>query len=161
MTSIHGDSDIEFIFKKLGILTLEGSNGVEIVKISEPKIDYFEHHFSSIPDMVQTFVATCVGLGINGKFSGISHLIYKETNRIEALKMEIAKLNYSLEMIDLDSFEITKIGELPTSVFISTYHDHRMAMAFAPLVVVLEELEIENPEVVVKSYPEFWEEFDQ
>ena len=63
-------------------------------------------------------------------------------------------------MIDNDSFEIKKIGELPNKARISTYHDHRMAMAFAPLVAVIEEVEIENPEVVVKSYPEFWEEFE-
>lgn len=157
--SIQGDREVKILFEKFGVLTLEGSNGVEIVKAKKPKIDYFEHDFASIPDMVQTFVVTCVGLGMNGKFNGISHLVYKETNRIEALKTEIAKLNYSLEMIDEDSFEIKKQEELPNSVFISTYHDHRMAMAFAPLVAVVEEVEIENPEVVIKSYPGFWEEF--
>ena len=157
--SIQGDREIEKIFKKFGVLTLEGSTGVEIVKATESKINFFEHDFSSIPDMVQTFVVTCVGLGINGKFSGISHLIYKETNRIEALKTEIAKLNYSLKMIDTDSFEIKREGDLPSLVSISTYKDHRMAMAFAPLVAVMDEVEIENPEVVVKSYPGFWEEF--
>ncbi len=157
--SIQGDSIIKNIFKKLGVLTLEGSNGVEIVKATKPNIKDFEYNFSSIPDMVQTFVVTCVGLGINGKFNGISHLVYKETNRIEALKIEIAKLNYSLEMIDNDSFEIKKVDNLPKKITISTYHDHRMAMAFAPLVAVIEEVEIENSEVVIKSYPEFWEEF--
>ncbi len=157
--SIQGDNEIKNIFKKLGVLTLEGDTGIEIVKIKEPNFTQFEHDFSSIPDMVQTLVVTCVGLGINGKFTGISHLVYKETNRIEALKIEIAKLNYSLEMIDADSFEIKKLGELPKKVSILTYHDHRMAMAFAPIVAVMEEVEIENPEVVVKSYPEFWDNF--
>lgn len=157
--SNQGDGDIKNIFKQFGILTLEGTIGVEIVKTSAPTTNYFEHDFSSIPDMVQTFVVTCVGLGINGKFSGISHLVYKETNRIEALKTEIAKLNYSLEMLDEDTFEIMKLGDLPKKVTISTYQDHRMAMAFAPLVAVLREIEIENPEVVNKSYPGFWKNF--
>lgn len=157
--SIQGDSEIKTIFESLGVKTLEGSTGIEIVKTKQFSDLCFEYDFSSIPDMVQTFVVTCVGLGINGKFSGISHLVYKETNRIEALKTEIAKLNYSLEMIDNDSFEIKKLDELPSKVSIKTYKDHRMAMAFAPLVAELEEVEIENPEVVVKSYPEFWDEF--
>lgn len=157
--SFQGDREIKNIFIKLGVLTLEGSAGVEIVKAKEPIIDYFEYDFSSIPDMVQTLVATCVGLGINGRFNGISHLVYKETNRIEALKTEIAKLNYSLKMIGSDSFQIEKLGDLPKSVSISTYHDHRMAMAFAPLVAMVSEVEIENPDVVEKSYPEFWKEF--
>jgi len=157
--SIQGDSEVKNLFKKLGVLTLEGDTGIEIVKIKEPNFTQFEHDFSSIPDMVQTFVVTCVGLGINGKFTGISHLVYKETNRIEAIKAEIAKLNYSLEMIDSDSFEIKKLMELPNKVSIATYHDHRMVMAFAPLVTVMNEVEIENPEVVVKSYPEFWDNF--
>jgi len=159
LISIQGDSEIVSLFQKLGVLSLEGDTGIEIVKIKEPNLVQFEYDFSSIPDMVLTFVATCVGLGINGKFTGISHLVYKETNRIEALKTEIAKLNYSLEMIDADSFKIKKLGELPQSVSIATYHDHRMAMAFAPMVAVIDEVEIENPEVVVKSYPGFWEEF--
>ncbi|MDG1174422.1 MAG: 3-phosphoshikimate 1-carboxyvinyltransferase, partial [Flavobacteriales bacterium] len=159
LTSIQGDIEVKNLFIKLGVLTLEGDTGIELVKISEPNFTQFEHDFSSIPDMVQTFVVTCVGLGINGKFTGISHLVYKETNRIEAIKAEIAKLNYSLEMIDSDSFEIKKLMELPNKVSITTYHDHRMVMAFAPLVTVMNEVEIENPEVVVKSYPEFWDNF--
>tara|TARA_B110000259_G_scaffold73629_1_gene86657 strand:+ start:8128 stop:9342 length:1215 start_codon:yes stop_codon:yes gene_type:complete len=157
--SIQGDSLVKNIFEKLGVKTLEGSTGIEIVKTKQVSDLYFEYNFSSIPDMVQTFVVTCVGLGINGKFSGVSHLVYKETNRIEALKKEIEKLNYSLEMIDGDTFEIKKQGELPSKVTISTYKDHRMAMAFAPLVAVIDKVEIENPDVVVKSYPDFWEEF--
>jgi len=157
--SYQGDSEIKNMFEKFGVVTLEGSDGIEIVKAKMPTIDYFDYDFSSIPDMVQTFVMTCVGLGMNGTFRGISHLVYKETNRIEALKTEIVKLNYSLEMNGKDTFEIKKIGELPHSISVATYHDHRMAMAFAPLVAVVNEVEIENPNVVVKSYPEFWEEF--
>jgi len=157
--SIQGDSVLKNLFEKLGIITLEGSNGIEIVKTEQVTDLYFEYDFSSIPDMVQTFVVSLVGLGLNGKFTGISHLIYKETNRIEALKTELEKLNYQLNMIDKDSFELIRMGDLPQKVFVNTYKDHRMAMAFAPLVAVLEEIEIENSEVVVKSYPGFWEEF--
>ena len=157
--SIQGDSVISELFKRFGIKTFFGENGVEIIKTKQVSDLYFEYDFSSIPDMVPTFVATCVGLGFNGKFTGISHLVYKETNRIEALKNEIEKLNYSLEMIDNDSFEIKKTGELPDNVKINTYKDHRIAMSFAPLVTVINEIEIENEDVVVKSYPEFWGEF--
>jgi 3-phosphoshikimate 1-carboxyvinyltransferase len=159
INSIQGDSEINNLFKKLGVITLEGSTGIEIVKIKQVTDFYLEHDFSSIPDMVQTFAVTLAGLGLNGKFTGISHLIYKETNRIEALKTELKKLNYDLNLIDKDSFELVKGGGLPEKVFINTYKDHRMAMAFAPLVAVIEEVEIENYEVVVKSYPGFWDEF--
>ena len=157
--SIQGDSVIKDLFLQFGIHSYFGDNGVEIVKTREVKSFKFEYDFSSIPDMVPTFVATCVGLGFDGKFSGISHLVYKETNRIEALKKEIKKLNYSLEMLDNDSFEIKKIGDLPTKVKIETYKDHRMAMSFAPLITKINKIEIENESVVEKSYPEFWVEF--
>ena len=109
--------------------------------------------------MVQTFAVTCIGLGINGVFQGVSHLVHKETNRIQALKNEAEKLNYSLEMLDENSFELKKKGAIPSQVSIFTYHDHRMAMAFAPLAAVIEQVEIENPQVVAKSYPGFWDEF--
>ena len=157
--SIQGDREIQNMFKSFGVSTLEGRTGIEIVKTSEPKITTFEYDFSSIPDMVQTFAVTCIGLGINGVFQGVSHLVYKETNRIQALKNEAEKLNYSLEMLDENSFELKKKGAIPSQVSISTYHDHRMAMAFAPLAAVIEQVEIENPQVVAKSYPGFWDEF--
>lgn len=157
--SIQGDREVVDLFKNLGVTTLEGSNGVEIVKTTEVKIARLEHDFSSIPDLVPTIVVTCVGLGIDGVFRGISHLIYKETDRISALKNEVDKLNYNLVMLDEDSFLLEKRTGLPRKVSISTYHDHRMAMAFAPLSVLMDEIEIENPEVVAKSYPRFWDEF--
>lgn len=160
LPSIQGDSVIHKLFEKLGVITLQGNSGIEIVKIEEVSDYYFEYDFSSIPDMVQTFAVTLVGLGLNGKFKGISHLVYKETNRIEALKRELLKLNYELILIDTDSFELIKKGELPSKVLIKTYKDHRMAMCFAPLKAVMEEVEIENPEVVIKSYPKFWDEFN-
>lgn len=160
MSSIQGDRVIHKLFEKLGVTTLQGNSGVEIVKTKEVHDYYFEYDFSSIPDMVQTLVLTLVGLGLNGKFKGISHLVYKETNRIEALQIELLKLNYELTLIDNDSFELVKKGKLPSKILVQTYNDHRMAMCFAPLVAVMKEVEIENPEVVVKSYPKFWEEFN-
>lgn len=155
--SIQGDAILVDLYTHFGVETEFLPTGIKLTKTKEAKKSDFKHSFNSTPDIVQTLVLSCVGEGINGVFEGVSHLKHKETDRLLALQQELVKLNYKLIQLTPDSFKIEKQGDLPSKATIKTYQDHRMAMAFAPLVLKMDALHIENPEVVIKSYPGFWE----
>lgn len=146
----------EGIFKRLGVET-SWSNGVTtLTKVTNT--DYFEHDFTFCPDIAQTVAVVCAAKGIKAKLSGLESLRIKETDRIDAIKNELAKFGAEIKIIGDEAIEIleprVKIGE---DIVIDTYEDHRMAMAFAPL-ALLGEIKIEDPSVVNKSYPAFWED---
>ncbi|MDE5550516.1 MAG: 3-phosphoshikimate 1-carboxyvinyltransferase, partial [Bacteroidaceae bacterium] len=105
----------------------------------------------------------CCMLGVPFHFTGLQSLKIKETDRIEALKREIGKLGYVLEdrndcELLWDGKQNTKVAISSDKIAIDTYEDHRMAMAFAPAALRLGSLRINNPQVVSKSYPRFWED---
>lgn len=158
--SLQGDAVLVDLYAHFGVETAFVPTGIILTKTKQTKKSDFKHSFNSTPDIVQTLVLTCVGEGINGVFEGVSHLKHKETDRLLALQQELTKLNYTLTQLTPDSFKLEKQGDLPHKTSIKTYQDHRMAMAFAPLVLKMDTLEIENPEVVQKSYPEFWENIE-
>ncbi|MBQ5406864.1 MAG: 3-phosphoshikimate 1-carboxyvinyltransferase, partial [Prevotella sp.] len=111
------------------------------------------------PDLAQTFVVTCALLNVPFHFRGLSTLKIKETDRIEALKNEMRKLGYVLK--SLDDSELIWDGERcepDMESGIDTYEDHRMALSFAPAACVLDRVLINNPQVVTKSYPNYWED---
>ena len=119
------------------------------------KIDF---DFNNCPDLAQTVVVTCCALDIPFHFKGLTSLKIKETDRIEALKRELRKVGYIVRSAN-DSeliWDGTKCE--PSMEPIDTYEDHRMAMAFAPLAIKFPGLAINNPEVVSKSYPTFWDD---
>jgi 3-phosphoshikimate 1-carboxyvinyltransferase len=158
--SIQGDSAIIRLFEKLGVKTTFSSGGVSLSKtdftIKEPMIQ----DFVSIPDMAQTFVVTCAMLNIPFTFTGLQSLKVKETDRLAALKNELAKFGYPLTIINDDTIE-WKGDRCEKAVIqdVFTYEDHRMAMAFAPIAFNAGKgVSIINPEVVTKSYPTFWED---
>lgn len=157
--SLQGDSEVAKIFENLGVETKYLDN--EVIITSNPKLQTsnLKYDFTNVPDLAQTIVVTCCLKDIPFEFSGLQSLRIKETNRIAALKNELAKLGYVLEEKDDDKLiwngEKCEKEELPV---ISTYEDHRMAMAFAPAALLFP-IEIENPQVVSKSYPDFWEDF--
>ena len=118
-----------------------------------------EYDFRNAPDLAQTFVVTCAAKDIPFHFKGLSTLKIKETDRIEALKTEMRKLGYVLE--DRNNCELLWDGERCEPAFgqgIDTYEDHRMALAFAPYAFLYDGLIINNPQVVTKSYPHYWED---
>ena len=137
-----------------------GDDGTPQVVLSHqhrrlPRLDY---DFVSSPDLVQTFVVACAMRGIPFHFTGLASLRIKETDRIEALKRELRKLGVVLtdrndsELIwNLERCELTMEP-------IDTYQDHRMAMAFAPAALALGSITINDPEVVSKSYPHYWDD---
>ena len=154
--SYQGDSKVAELFGCLGVETSYQEDGVTLTK-STPKVERMEYDFINQPDLVQTFVVTCALLGIPFRFTGLQSLKIKETDRIEALVKEMRKLGFVIK--DSENSIISWEGERCTREegAIDTYEDHRMAMAFAPASLKISDLFINNPQVVSKSYPRYWE----
>lgn len=160
--SLQGDSAIVDIMKFLGVESTFTENGVLLTKI--PDAQSLEWDFANCPDLTQTVAVICAAKNIPAKYTGIESLKIKETDRVLALQNELKKIGGDLVEVETNHLyevkgnpNITSITEAP--VF-ETYEDHRMAMAFAPLAMLIDVV-IEEPEVVVKSYPEFWEHLSE
>ena len=162
--SRQGDRVVAQLFEELGVKTEYAEKGVELLIDKVPcGIDnsQFEKDFTHCPDIAQTMAVTYCLLGMPFTFTGIQSLRIKETDRVAALIHELRKLGFVLraegdERLIWDGTRCTP-DEHPV---IATYDDHRMAMAFAPAALCHEELTIEHPEVVTKSYPNFWEDLE-
>lgn len=162
--SKQGDSTTRYIFSLLGVKTQFESKQAGIAQTVTLKqngrcVPKLEYDFINSPDLAQTFVVTCAAKGIPFHFKGLSTLKIKETDRIEALKTEMRKLGYVLQ--DHNNSELIWDGERCDPSFeqgIDTYEDHRMALAFAPYTFLHDKLIINNPQVVTKSYPHYWED---
>ena len=159
--SLQGDAAGAKLFAQLGVATDYKAGGVVLRKNGNvcQKLIY---DFVNEPDLAQTFVTTCAFMNIPFRFTGLQSLKIKETDRIEALKCELRKLGYVLT--DTNGSILEWNGERcepEAHPVITTYEDHRMAMAFAPASLVRKEgIEIAHPEVVSKSYPHFWENLE-
>src|SRR5690554_869173 len=157
--SLQGDARCAELFTHFGIQTVFDDNGI-VISCAENRLlpDCLKINCEDVPDLVQALACTCVGLRIPVHFTGVKSLRLKETDRIAALKNELKKLGAEITAGD-DDLRINNFGT-PEHFRIKTYNDHRMAMSFAPLSIVYPELEIENSEVVAKSFPEFWTELE-
>ena len=162
--SKQGDSSVRYIFRLLGVKSnVETTQGGVPTTVSlrhtgrcVPRLEY---DFINAPDLTQTFVVCCALLGVHFHFHGLSTLKIKETDRIEALKTEMRKLGYVIH--DVNGCELIWDGERCEPSYeagIDTYEDHRMALAFAPAAFRTGGLRINNPQVVTKSYPRFWDD---
>jgi 3-phosphoshikimate 1-carboxyvinyltransferase len=122
--------------------------------------DRFEHDFTHCPDLAQALAATCAGLGIKGRLTGLDSLRIKETDRLEALRHELSRTGTRTSIKgDSELFLYpAKAGYGGAPIRFATWDDHRMAMALAPLCLRLGELVITDPQVVIKSYPGFWDD---
>ena len=160
--SKQGDSSVRYIFSLLGVKTTfktkeEGVPQTVTLTKSRRPVPRLEYDFVNSPDLAQTFVVTCALLGVHFRLTGLRTLKIKETDRISALKTEMRKLGFVIH--DEDDSVLYWDGERcePQEVAaIDTYEDHRMALAFAP-VSLLRPIVIDNPQVVTKSYPAYWE----
>ncbi|MCC5935711.1 MAG: 3-phosphoshikimate 1-carboxyvinyltransferase [Lunatimonas sp.] len=151
--SMQGDSHIVAIMDKLGVQSQFDSQGVRLTKKPIVGIEHID--FTHCPDIAQTVAVTCALLGRSCEFSGLESLRIKETDRIDALQRELAKIHAGLEERKEGVFTLVPSTQLPDRVQIHTYDDHRMAMAFMPLMAKME-VSFDDPEVVNKSYPSFW-----
>jgi 3-phosphoshikimate 1-carboxyvinyltransferase len=161
--SKQGDSVTRYIFSLLGVKTVfqtkkQGVPQTVTLRRNGRCVPRLEYDFVNSPDLAQTFVVTCLAKGIPFCFKGLATLKIKETDRIEALKRETRKLGFVVE--SRNDSELLWDGERcePTGDPIDTYEDHRMALAFTPFALKRQGLLINNPLVVSKSYPKFWED---
>lgn len=153
--SLQGDIAIVNIMNQLGVMSTFEDDGVRLKKI--PSHDSIEYDFSDCPDLAQTVAVVCGIKGISCKMTGLESLKIKETDRIMALKKELKKFKIKLKEVETNVFEVKSKFEPSKEVIeIDTYEDHRMAMAFAPI-CTQQDIMINEPEVVNKSYPSFWE----
>jgi len=158
--SIQGDSDVVEIFKKFGVKTTYINNKIHLSK-SDYKIEKkISLDLLNNPDLAQTIVVTCLGLGIDCDLYGLHTLKIKETDRLKALKSEIDKFGVDKIEITDNSLHLENNSKLKSSVSIDTYDDHRMAMSFAPLSLV-NPIIINDPMVVTKSYINFWNDLEK
>ena len=162
--SRQGDSSLRYIFSLLGVKTSFATKEprcptkVTLRRRGRP-VPRLEYDFVNAPDLAQTFVVCCAVMGVPFHFSGLSTLRIKETDRIVALIKEMRKLGYVLH--EGNGTELIWSGERcepDLSQGIDTYEDHRMALAFAPAALRIEGLRINNPHVVSKSYPRYWDD---
>lgn len=151
--SLQGDSAVVEIMNKLGVKTTFQDGGVLLQKQEIKGLESWD--FTNCPDLAQTIAVTCAILGQNAIFTGLESLKIKETDRILALQQELAKFNADLKEIEPEVYQVIPSVTMPAQVRIHTYDDHRMAMAFMPLLTKTTVI-IEDPEVVNKSYPSFW-----
>lgn len=154
--STQGDAEVARIFENLGIQTIFSPKGVRLQKTNRI-CDKLEYDFVEQPDLAQTVVVTCIMMNIPFNFTGLQTLRIKETDRIAALKTELKKFGYSLNdsVPGALSWQGERTDPEPDPI-IETYEDHRMALAFAPISLKKGTIKIAEPEVVTKSYPDYW-----
>lgn len=158
--SWQGDSVVVEMMQRFGIQTDFEDGGLVLRKSGTAPQPLFEWDFVECPDIAQTLAVTCAGLGVRGVFTGLETLFIKETDRVAALQNELAKVGAAFrQMPDKAFFEVTGQATWQAPPRFATYGDHRMAMAFAPL-AFFAPVEIENPAVVAKSYPAFWQHLE-
>lgn len=148
---------LQTCFCFFGIKTEFIDNGIHLTKI-RIKDEHFGFDFSDCPDLAQTIAVVVSGLQIPAFFNGLQTLRIKETDRITALKNELKKINTEVEILNNNSIKIVPAGLVVPQAPISTYEDHRMALAFAAFAMVLSSITIEHPNVTQKSYPGFWDD---
>lgn len=153
--SLQGDSVLAAIYKDLGVETKFENNQIILSKSGNTNLQSVILDLNQAPDIAQTIAVTCFGLGIGCHLTGLHTLKIKETDRLEALRIELEKLGANISVTnDSLTLEISSITE--RNIAIETYNDHRMAMAFAPLALITD-ITINDAEVVSKSFPNFWD----
>lgn len=157
--SLQGDSAIAEIMTLFGVNTFYDEDGIVIEKVAtEIKPQLLD--FKKCPDLAQTVVVVAAALGKEFSFTGLETLKIKETDRISALQTELAKIGVTFTETQPEIYQLNCEGlNFPKQIKIATYEDHRMAMAFAPLALVIDEVIVEEAMVVEKSYPLFWDDF--
>jgi 3-phosphoshikimate 1-carboxyvinyltransferase len=159
----QGDVVVMDIYSELGVKSEFKNGELHLTKIPVTS-KKFEYDFVNCPDLAQTIAVTCFALGIECKLSGLSTLKVKETDRILALKNELEKLGAKVKCTDSEleiaASSASNFNPETSNFKLQTYKDHRMALSFAPLALLYDSIEIEDPNVVEKSYPDYWKDLD-
>ena len=162
-SSRQGDSVVKYIFSLLSVKTTfddPHTGKPTTVRLTRHlnSVAQLSYDFLNCPDLAQTVVATCCGLGVTFHFTGLASLRIKETDRLAALQKELSKLGFLIQIVNNEELLWDGSACEPSLEPIDTHEDHRMAMALAPLAVKFPRLRINSPEVVSKSYPDFWKD---
>lgn len=157
--SLQGDAVLADIYEHFGVSTTFDENSIILKKVAKSKKELLELDLNKAPDIAQTIAVTCFGLGVSCDLKGLHTLKIKETDRLEALKNELTKLG-AIICVTNDSLYLEGSSKIILNVSIETYNDHRMAMAFAPLAILMP-INILDANVVTKSYRNFWEDLQQ
>lgn len=152
--SLQGDAILASIYKEMGVETHFENGNIILIKSQNPATKNLVLNLNNSPDIAQTIAVTAFGLGIGCLLTGLQTLKIKETDRLQALKIELSKLG-AIISVSNESLQIKPSKTINSNQKIATYNDHRMAMSFAPLALKTT-IKIENTEVVSKSYPNFW-----
>ena len=156
--SLQGDRVLMNIYKQLGVQSSIENNTLHLQKQALHSTS-IQLDLSNAPDIAQTIVVSCYGLGIACDIKGLHTLKIKETDRLVALQNELTKLGATIEITDRSLHLHKRNNPIRPNVLIETYHDHRMAMAFAPLALLVP-IRIQDADVVTKSYPGFWKDLE-
>jgi len=161
--SVQGDQKLMEFFEHFGI-----SSSIEngILKI-EKEANFIlpaslEIDCEATPDLAQTFAPTACALGVHLKMIGLKNLPFKESNRLEAIKLELEKLGATINIIDNEALEVFPGSDFSQlNLEFDTHHDHRMALSLAPLALKAKSLIVNDAEVVNKSYKSFWKDLEK
>lgn len=161
LDSLQGDANIAGWFEQFGVKSSQKNDGVLLYKIENIQPEILNIDFIENPDVAQTMACLCVAKGIPFQFTGLKTLKIKETDRIAALQNELSK--FGAEITEPEHGQLAWDGNINYEVrqedpIVKTYHDHRMALAFAPMVIAGLKMQVDDPMVVTKSYPGFWED---
>jgi len=158
--SLQGDSRIREIMVAFGVRTSKTDNGIAVTSTEQNFSDEILD-LKDCPDLAQTIIVCAAALKKNLAFTGLETLKIKETDRILALQNELGKIGVTLTENNL-IYTLNCDGlNFPDRVSFKTYEDHRMAMAFAPLSLLIKEIVLEDMDVVEKSYPDFWKDLQK
>ncbi|MEM6379673.1 MAG: 3-phosphoshikimate 1-carboxyvinyltransferase [Bacteroidota bacterium] len=161
--SVQGDAVLAKMMTHFGIKTQFNDNGIHLSKTGQYHSENFKWDFLRCPDLAQSIAVICAGLGQAGNFDGVETLRIKETDRIYALQKELGKLSVDIHpekgADKQESFQVSGQAIFQSTPIFETYEDHRMAMAFAPL-AMFHPVSIEDPMVVVKSYPDYYKDLE-
>lgn len=159
-SSLQGDAALREIYKQLGVVSSFTGDKLTLSINQDFELpETITLDLANSPDIAQTIAVSCLGLGVGCHLTGLHTLKIKETDRLEALREEITKLGGSIMVTDQDLTLLPQKAAVNENITIATYHDHRMAMAFAPLALQVPLL-IEDAGVVSKSYPDFWTDLE-
>ena len=156
--SLQGDRVLMNIYEQLGVQSSIENNTLHLQKQAMHSTS-IQLDLSNAPDIAQTIVVSCYGLGIACDIKGLHTFKIKETDRLVALQNELTKLGATIEITDRSLHLHKRNNPIRPNVLIETYHDHRMAMAFAPLALLVP-IRIQDADVVTKSYPGFWKDLE-
>jgi 3-phosphoshikimate 1-carboxyvinyltransferase len=161
LDSMQGDAVLATLFESFGVTSEQRKEGVFIEKKQKPD-NSFSFDFRNYPDLFPAVAATCAGLGLTACFSGLDNLFAKETDRRKAMQTELLKINPLINSSKTEIY-VAENNDLPcfleeNPLKFETYNDHRIAMSLTPLSLKIGAIKIQSPEVVSKSYPQFWQQ---